>query len=57
MAIYDTSLNLTVDSPNSHKQRIEVTGIARMNIRSKQVRTCICQHLLQAGCMDTHPCM
>eukprot|EP00891_Asterochloris_glomerata_P004170 jgi/Astpho2/4170/Aster-05137 len=36
MAIYDTSLNLTVDSPNSHKQRIEVTGIARMNIRSKQ---------------------
>lgn len=57
MAIYDTSLNLTEDSPNSHKQRIEVTGIARMNIRSKQVRTCICQHLLQAGCMGRHPCM
>ena len=48
MAIYDASLNLTEDSPNTHKQRTEVTGIARMSMRSKQVRTCICQHLLQA---------
>ena len=57
MAIYDASLNLTEDSPNSHKQRTEVTGIARMNIRSKQVGARICQQLLQAGRMGRHPCM
>ena len=54
MAIYDASLNLTEDSPNSYKQRTEVTGIARMNIRSKQVcvpasaSTC-CRLVAQAG--------
>ena len=57
MAIYDASLNLTEDSPNSYKQRTEVTGIARMNIRSKQVHACIWQHLLQADCVGRHPCM
>ena len=37
MAIFDASLNLTTASPNNQKMRIQATGIARMNIKSKQV--------------------